>query len=1243
MRNNHTTKKHDKSTVELNGGSLIDVRKKKNGEEMCSFSSVATAITDEIFPIAVQQEDNNIIDANSNGPKQNKGLTNNSSSSSKQHQQKKQPLFAAVIQNWFLEERMKARGMQLGSKKSKKKKKKKKKGAQAAIVTDDDGGGNDANGESAMISLENGVTLSSTSQSAATTSLDCVLDKFIDLQKDSVVDYELNVVDGRDLQSFTTFLGQKFESYLDEQQQSQKLRCDTNQTLFGMDFVELLPTILMADVNNNAQKAECACGYAIRSHLNTWTDKYRSVEQRIVLEAKTENEEDDILGHANENENGLSIPVCTNYLDAENDDPFAYGALIDDDFDLEAGAQSSEQQVEKIEGATSALRLELRQISSPNDAARYLQVDPVYTQNNEGVKCVYPIDEQSILNLVKCIIVPSGIGEGGDIDAHECALNDKDIYFIKDRAESSENEFVHQFFDMLRSSETAKTKLMAAREEHARRTIFDPKTTVGLRGADEELNSLLRKMIQFLIRVTKYSCCVGWCSDKPTPISIVTKLWNEFDRLLVDLVKPALNVRGTEIQVKRRPGKVPQAFCNTAVRNCHDQLISLKIDKVDRLLYFLRSEFLHRPDCNSNNFLKTKIPSPMLRLCVLEAYSMRKHKISADDVFSNEESLESLNAMLDAKMELPQVNYHTTLRAVELSEKARVEKFKLAYKKVVETVTKADAHLACQSSPDVASLVSGAEMYESKRLNYELEEKNPSGSTSLLSLDYDDDPTNLTMEEDITRALNKSGALWMQWIYTLCMENYSASPSKKFHINRELKIYMDGEVKNPCEGGGERKVSVILATLIYRWLEAKYNEWHAELTREELLQEATELTTPQITTKGAASKKSKKKKSRQKKRDKEENNESSTSANVVETSSSNVDGESADDAGINAEIVATVTEEGEESATVPITNVLDFDDAFHSTSDVGWTTVGANTSKEDVQSTEENNTARDEEIARALQEQFREEAKQYEAENMDTLSMKESSVENAASIAEEENTKKNEISDDTAPSSATKSSGKAKTKKQSKSHKAKAKQTRNSDAKDIASQDDVAVKDESATSNCAKTGDRAAQSQSKATPDKKPAATTMANDESLTTGNDANADKSVAPSQSKVEADKKKQVTEQTDDEFLTSNGAKEDKNVDQKSQSNADKKKQVATEAAAKVHDESSTSNGAKSSNSVANSQDETDKKQKQVVTTQATDKPTNEYYRPKVGVYDGDHFVDAETYLVGRMKRVKKKLVWL
>ena len=51
----------------------------------------------------------------------------------------------------------------------------------------------------------------------------------------------------------------------------------------------------------------------------------------------------------------------------------------------------------------------------------------------------------------------------------------------------------------------------------------------------------------------------------------------------------------------------------------------------------------------------------------------------------------------------------------------------------------------------------------------------------------------------------------------------------------------------------------------------------------------------------------------------------------------------------------------------------------------------------------------------------------------------------------------------------------------------------------------------------------------------------------------------------------------------------------------------------------------------------------QKQSTKLSPTQTKQSNEYQPKVGVYDEDKFVDAETYLVGRMKRVQKKLVWL
>jgi hypothetical protein len=761
-------------------------------------------------------------------------------------------------------------------------------------------------------------------------------------------------------------------------------------------------------------------------------------------------------------------------------------------------------------------------------------------------------------------------------------LDEKDVAFIKDRAESSENELVHQVFDILRIMEGAKIKFWEAREDINRRSNMAVKSSRVLKVADEELNCALKKIGQFLIRVTKHCICVGWHNERPTPISIVTQLWNEYEGVLVELVKPFFKSRGTSIRASDRHGKIPQAFCNAAILNAHLEAVSKKVDSIDRLLYVVRSEFLRRPDQTKSNFLALNVPSPMLRLCVLEAYSMRKHQISGDGTFLNEECL---NELLDAKIALMHIRHHSTLRVIEPEEEERMERFRLAYKKVVDIVTKADAHLTCQSSPEVASIASASEMYESTRFDYELEERGASETQTFLTLDceYDDDQQkSMELEGNMTRALNKSGAIWMQWIHVLCMENYSISPNKKFHINRELKIFMDGEIKNPCEGGGERKVSVILATLLYRWLEAKYDEWHAELTREELLQEAMELTTLQV----SASKTSKKKKSKRKKRSKDENNESSSAAKMIESISSSIEKEDSADAESIVEMVPTVAEDTDEPA-----RQLDTGDA---SSHVGWTTVGANPKSEKVLHINgDSNTARDEEIARALQEQFQEEAKQYDALNTDISAVEDSIADTATTIAlKDDGAGNDKIEPATVKAGGTNT--KTKTKKQTKSQEKKASQK---------------IKDESSTSN---------------------------KSEESVDDIQVNHDQGTKPSRaSNNETDPASATNSTVNSNTTKTKKQPKSRNINSK-QSNAG------------LNDDSSTNN-----NKVAKSEKNATKSQVVVEEEVLDQKPSpklspaptkqSSEYQPKVGVYDEDKFVDAETYLVGRMKRVQKKLVWL
>ena len=121
--------------------------------------------------------------------------------------------------------------------------------------------------------------------------------------------------------------------------------------------------------------------------------------------------------------------------------------------------------------------------------------------------------------------------------------------------------------------------------------------------------------------------------------------------------------------------------------------------------------------------------------------------------------------------------------------------------------------------------------------------------------------------------LNSSRLLTMQWIYLLCLRQ-SISPVD-FIIPSLLNDWMEnlsGSDISPikrhsgsfkCDGaGGKRRVSGVLAALLYRWLEVRCSEWHAEVTQNELL-ESVDVEEPAV--KEGETKSGKKKKSTKKK------------------------------------------------------------------------------------------------------------------------------------------------------------------------------------------------------------------------------------------------------------------------------------------------------------------------------------------------------------------------------------------
>ena len=100
-------------------------------------------------------------------------------------------------------------------------------------------------------------------------------------------------------------------------------------------------------------------------------------------------------------------------------------------------------------------------------------------------------------------------------------------------------------------------------------------------------------------------------------------------------------------------------------------------------------------------------------------------------------------------------------------------------------------------------------------------------------------------------SIQKSAILVSQWSMLLTSRQRRGSTMKTINLPRRLEVWSDeasstsapivlpshDKFKQSCDGAGaDRRVSSIMAGLLYCWLEARCSEWHAEVTRDELLQ-----------------------------------------------------------------------------------------------------------------------------------------------------------------------------------------------------------------------------------------------------------------------------------------------------------------------------------------------------------------------------------------------------------------------
>jgi len=691
-----------------------------------------------------------------------------------------------------------------------------------------------------------------------------------------------------------------------------------NETRRGMEYKDILPTISIAEAKSLSGAANCrTCRTSAASHLRKLIREepflvaadtgieiehhlHSNSEPTVVVLDEEMARIKPLRGGTNRTgggggygsmrsgngaHGGLSIPISDFFADGI-ESAFDYRMMNDDVVDLEVGAHG---EIEKEESggngsgggkggnntavaSSSSFRLELRPISRDGDGKdrRFLQIATNISRPDGiegGSVQQYPMTTREIIDLVKCILLPCGLeqtsvmgGEGASGDAFgRTPMTEDELADITKKTFKMVAVIQTDIFKAKSTIYGLKVQMEKV-DDTNNRTIFDSKTAKMLQDVDKRCEDVLSQLGTLMLRLIKSACIVGWSSSEHgrPMLEFVLSLWDRHSSALVELVVPVMRHRGTVLRASEREGTVPQAYTSKVIRDSLWELVRAKLSILNSLGEDFKNMVLGPVSSGG--------PSQVVRLLTLEAY--RRHlepKIGTDNVFPDQEGEDMYVQFVAALVNLAQ----DTIKGASLEVlKKKAEDHRSNVTSISRKVRKiiiATEDLAPETK--VEYLAKAYDSFESSWYEFETRQNELENNISG------------TEVEEVSLLLKKSGVLAKQWIVLLCSRQCNESLVKSFSMPSCLRSWLNSisgvempkimpsnrNVKHQCEGdGGERRVSSILAALLYRWLEDRCSEWHAELTRDELLLSMDMEEPTAVARDGGNNKNGKKKKSKRK-------------------------------------------------------------------------------------------------------------------------------------------------------------------------------------------------------------------------------------------------------------------------------------------------------------------------------------------------------------------------------------------
>mmetsp|Transcript_1951 Transcript_1951/g.4244 ORF Transcript_1951/g.4244 Transcript_1951/m.4244 type:complete len:1399 (+) Transcript_1951:406-4602(+) len=679
-----------------------------------------------------------------------------------------------------------------------------------------------------------------------------------------------------------------------------------------MEFRDSLPTVPLNEVKKIAELITCrqcrtAALHYLRSHSIWSLASIRSHDDWIEEEFKTNDPrggkknqkklrlweggllDDDTperclavdscsldgrLNRSGRSHGGLSIPIIHDDLDCA----FDYLALDDSGIDLETGLP---EPTETNHGAknVASFRVELYPVHD-SDQNLCLQMEQSVSCK-EGI-AEYPFSSDDIIRFIRTLLLPFGMemaqfsnDDPDGVEQSRPPLSDRDFNIISGEAKDLLNEVKVAFAAPDQLLQDLRRKMDEVKDSN-NRTHFDSTTATKLHEVDKQCDGSVIALGNALLTFTRICCYVGWSSEYgPFLMEKLTDAWKKFDDSLQSMVKPVMEHRGNRVGVEGRPGAVPHAYLSATVRASLEKTVRAKLESAESLHQSLNNLILGVPPKKYKDQLSEHAPSVMLILSIVHSYYKCVHRDQSKCVFPSREIEMQVRDLIDAKISLAQkTTISASLEQMKSKEKEMYDDVREKDAMVFDVVEAQMIDLTGEESP-LQFLMDGYDKHEAIRVECD-KQHHLLAAKSIALDDYHLD------HADVTLILKKSHETLMQLIYLICMRQHKEHPGERKLMSLRLKHWMerakgcqyastddakdDGKSEN-CDGrassDGRRRINSIVSTFLYRWLEARCSEWHAELTRDELLQ-SMEMDDPVLTVSEGVSKLSKKKKSKRK-------------------------------------------------------------------------------------------------------------------------------------------------------------------------------------------------------------------------------------------------------------------------------------------------------------------------------------------------------------------------------------------